>query len=282
MNLEHLPFPRFRPGECYHLFMDTLSYALSASSTPGESLPPSPRVLFGREELVGDVVRFAESLTPMALVGVDGIGKTSIALTALHDDRIKQRFGENRRFIGCEQSPASLAHFLRRLSEIIGAGVENPENLDCLRSSLSSGEMFIVIDHADSILDSRTGAGAREIYDVVEELCQFSNICLCITSRTSVIPPLCKVVEIPALSMEPARDTFYRIYQCSERSDLVDEILEQLDFHPLLVTSLATVARHNKWGTERLVREWKRRGTGLFERSITRALPERFSFHDDS
>ena len=256
--------------------------ALHFHSTPlGESPPPAPRDCFGRDELIEKVIGLAETLKPVALIGAGGIGKTSIALKVLHHNRTKQRFGQNRRFIRCDQFPASRAHFLARLSKVIGAGVENPEDLAPLRPFLSSKEILLIIDNAESILDPK-GPNAEEIYSVVDELCQFDTLCLLITSRVTTVPPRCRRPEIPTLSLEAACDIFYDIYSDRGRSSVIDGLLERLDFHALSITLLATTASHNAWDYDRLALEWDSQRAQVLQTDFNKSLAATIELSLDS
>jgi tetratricopeptide (TPR) repeat protein len=237
---------------------------------PGELPPPQP-TCFGRDELIEKIVGLAENFKPIALIGAGGIGKTSVALNVLHNSRIENRFGMNRRFIRCDKFPPTLPHFLHQLSSIIGAGVENPKDLAPLRPFLSSNEILIILDNAESVLDPH-GTNAQEIYAVVEELSQFKTICVCITSRITTVPQHCKRLIIPTLLAEAACSIFYNIYGDDNQSSIISNLLEQLDFHALSITLLATTASHNMWNYDRLAKEWNTHHTQVLQTDFNKSL----------
>jgi hypothetical protein len=122
------------------------SVVLHSYSVPlGELPPPAPRDCFGREELIEKVVGLTENLKPVALIGAGGDREDIHCSHCPHHQRVEERFGENRRFICCDQSLTSSAHFLARLSKIIGAGIENPGDLTPLQPLLTSKEILIGI-----------------------------------------------------------------------------------------------------------------------------------------
>jgi len=208
----------------------------------------------------------AEKLAPSALIAAGGTGKTAIALTVLHHEHIIQKYSDRRRFIRCDEFPTSILSFLDRLSTVIGAGIKNVTSLAPLRSFIVAQPMVLVLDNAETILDPHA-QDAHAIYAVVEELSRSPNLCLIITSRLSTIPPDCKRIDVPTLSKDAAQEIFYRIYPEGERSKLVERLLERLDFHPLSITILATVASQKLWDYHRILDEWEKQRVKVLQTS---------------
>lgn len=213
-----------------------------------------------------EILSLVQLNTPIALIGCGGIGKTSIALTVLHHNQIREKFGSERRFIRCDEFPTSVVHLLDKLSKVLGAGIKNPTELSPLRQFLSSKPILLVLDNAEVILDPKAN-DARAIYSVVDELGRFDNISLFLTSRISTIPPSYKRVTVPTLPKEAAGSIFDSIRPVGEwaDSDTVDWLLQRLDYHALSVTLLATVAAQNQWDASRLAKEWENRRTGVLQ-----------------
>ena len=201
--------------------------------------------------------------TPVALLGAGGIGKTAVALTLLDHDHIKAKFSHNRRFISCGEL-RSYHDFLARLSKVTGVEAENTPDLSALRQFFASTYILLVLDSAETILDPYT-PDAPAFYSAIEELSRIKTISLIVTTRISTVPTTCQHLQIPALSMIPAREFFYSIYTNRGNVTDIDSLLHQLDYHPLSINVLATVATQNRWKHPRLIQEWEKRRISLLE-----------------
>ena len=66
--------------------------------------------------------------------------------------------------------------------------------------------------------------------------------------------------NVTPLDIESALDAFFQIYSQARRGDFKEEIttlLKGLEFHPLCINLLASVAQENKWSPPILLKKWK-------------------------
>ena len=225
-------------------------------------LPKAPTNFLGRDAILEDLLIFAEQSASLTLFGPGGIGKTAIALTLLHHDRIASKFGEHRHFIPCDYLENSVDSFLSRLFEAIGA--PRPADMTQFHSCLETVPPWIlVLDGVDSILDPRASEAA-EIATVIEELRQHPGSCLLATSRMNVKIPDFRHMEVPTLPAKIAQDVFHS--HCGlGGSAAIDVLLAELDFHPLSITLLAGAARNHEWDEPALLEAWKDGKTCILE-----------------
>lgn len=218
-----------------------------------------------------DLLSLVGRSVSIVLLGAGGIGKTVIALTLLHHTRITARFGTHRHFMRCDGLASSLDDFLGRLSEAIGA--RHLMDMGQLLLHLShSPPWILMLDGIESILDP-LARGAAEIATVIEELGRCQNVCVLTTSRLDVRIPGFRRVEVPILSADGAQDIFYGC--CSlGRSVAVNELLAELDFHPLSINLLASVVQENDWDEQALLRAWNNGGTNILKATGCQSLED--------
>lgn len=220
----------------------------------GPPLPPAPTNFFARDEIMTQSLDHFDRVMSLILSGAVGVGKTTIALTLLHHDRIKARFGNNRHFIRCSDLANSLESFLEHLSSAIGLPPIGTMELLRPRLLARPSPLVLVLDGVEGILDP-LAVDSKEITAAIEEVAQCRNVCILATSRMAIDISGFQTIEVPTISAHGARDMFYTL--CSlDRSTVIDDLVETLDLHPLSVVLLAGAAREKTWDEPTLLREW--------------------------
>ena len=196
------------------------------------------------------------------LSGAVGIGKTTIALAILHHDRTRAKFGPSRHFVRCDDLVNSLESFLERLSSSIE--LSPTRTMEELRPHLMSlPPLMLTLDGVERILDP-LAKESKEIRTAIEEISQYEGVCLLATSRMRVDIQGFHTIEVVNLPEDGAQDIFYSLCHLT-RSPVIDNLLADLDFHPLSIDLLSRATFENYWDESKLVREWNDNQTSIMK-----------------
>ena len=92
-------------------------------------------------------------------------------------------------------------------------------------------------------------------------------------SASHFVSPSRRITSVwTSLWTDAAQSAFYCIFDNDGRPDLINNILQQLNFHPLSITLLTTVAHQNEWDSNRLAREWDECQTDMFQTEHNKSL----------
>ncbi|KAJ7485839.1 hypothetical protein FB451DRAFT_65851 [Mycena latifolia] len=135
-------------------------------------LPPAPQIFYGRErELSALVHMFSQGRQAhAALLGLEGAGKSALALALLHHPRVVRNFGARRFFVPCDTSAGILLHLASAL------GLPQTPSRDAVLSALASSPRDSLI-----VLDNFYSAPARE--DLLVALAAIPRVSLILTLR---------------------------------------------------------------------------------------------------
>jgi tetratricopeptide (TPR) repeat protein len=261
------------PNLCRTLHISEITFQLlkeysRAPHVPVPELPPAPpQLFFGRDGLVQEVVGAILRKSNVALIGMGGIGKTSVAKVVTSDASIVEHFGKERYFVKCDDFMASLDNFLDRVAQVLGAKGTGPQavTMNTLRPFLRKADILLVFDNVESVTDAPIDSD--RIAEAIGEFASYPSVSLIVTTRITILPTdiVFERINVPPLDKDAAWKAFSAVYGRVESSGVAPlrELLFQLDYHPLSINLLAQAGVQNEWSPSELEAAWERERTRI-------------------
>ncbi|KAG6918411.1 hypothetical protein DXG01_014816 [Tephrocybe rancida] len=245
-------------------------------SIEAQELPPNvqstrlrskPRV-FGRDGEINEIVDLIQQPSParVAILGSGGIGKTTLALSVLHDQRIIARFQQRRLFVSCEAARSAdhiVFDLMTALQIPLNGNSGNP--VDFLLDCLSKAPHLVVLDNLETPWE--LPVARAEVETLLRDLADIETVTLVVTIRGSQRPSSVEWSQLfpPLQPVEPdaALDMFKAI--CHKTDDFAVKLIKSVDCVPLAVTLLGNLAAVDGETTEALWRRWHAESVTMVE-----------------
>jgi tetratricopeptide (TPR) repeat protein len=237
--------------------------------------PPKPTVCFGRD---AELTRLIGLLTPadpsarvpaIPVLGIGGVGKSTLVLTALWSEPVVARYGDRRHFVrldGTIRRGAVVAAVAEEVGVHLGDRLE-ARLFDFLRQSVPR---LLVLDNAETPL---LGEDRLEAEDLFQQLADQPALVVVATLR-GVAPsgPKWWQASLVLLRLDDtaARETFLAGTGGKFADDpALDDLLSELEGWPLALTVLAYQARVYA-DVRELAAAWRRKQTALLTKGVLR------------
>ncbi|KAJ7737762.1 hypothetical protein B0H16DRAFT_1762313 [Mycena metata] len=240
--------------------------ALRRSSSSLSLLPGSPKIFYGREQELTKIVTAltASDSARVAILGSGGMGKTSLALAAVHHTDIVTMFGTQRFFIPLTAA-VSATDLIAKVAQYFGLEQQGRLQKNILRHLCAiPAPVLLVLDNMEDCWESL--AGRPQVEDFLSHLSDVPGLRLLVTMRGMERPNQVKWSRpfLPALTpldADAARSTFFDITDEVTDEKIVNKLLALTDHLPLAISLMANLASFD--GCETVLERWNSETTSL-------------------
>lgn len=235
-----------------------------------EPIPPAPAIFYGRTGVVDDIADAISQQTKrqIAILGPGGIGKSSVALRVLHQDRVLARFGPGQRFfVSCDAARSRQA-LLENMAAYFGlatSGSLEKKMLTYLGGP--KGPFLMVLDNFETPWEDT--AARADVEELLETLSALDQLTIVLTMR-GVERPQCAswesalTVVLSPLDDAAARETILAISDIPDDDD-VERMAALVENMPLGLMLLANLAQSESVSV--LLMRWAAEKTSMLARA---------------
>ncbi|RDB24540.1 Tetratricopeptide repeat protein 28 [Hypsizygus marmoreus] len=234
-------------------------------------LPSRPRLVIGR---AGEIETLVDALLTvaaprLAILGPGGMGKTTLALTVLHDGRLSPRWPRSQRyFIDCE-GVSSVELFVKELADVLRIPPNDREFdvFDDVLRTLAHQPAILCLDNFETPWEDLSIRPSIE--EALQRLDELHDLALLITMRGIQRPAalsinwLTTLEPLTPLTLEDAKSLFKQISH--EMDSWSEELVRAVDGIPLAVKLLAQLILEGTETTKSLWDRWSKEWTTVVE-----------------
>lgn len=246
----------------------------ATSTSPQRRISPrgKPQIFFGRSKEVDTIVDVlvqgihdTDGRPPrICILGIGGIGKTALAVSILHHERVAAKFCEGRYFLPCD-AITSADLLLVELAAALDMDEGLPGNpLKSVHHKLKQVPCLLVLDNFETPWESPQTRS--EIESLLAEITSIETVSLILTMRGSQMPSGTRWSKIlPPLQPVDA-DSAVAIFEAitqREADKYALKLIQAMDYIPLAITLVANLTSVEGETTENLWIRWQEERTSM-------------------